>query len=43
VRVRRQCRKTKADCLMYQGNEIHFGGFEDVPPVSFRPNVVDHT
>lgn len=43
ILIRRQCRKTKQDCIAYQGNALQFGGFSEVPPVRFKPIVTDHT
>ncbi len=41
VVVRRRCRLTPADCKLYLGNALQFGGFRDVPPISFKALELD--
>ena len=36
--IRRNCRRSKADCALYHEDDpSQFGGFEEVPPVRFKP------
>jgi hypothetical protein len=43
ITIRQMCRKIKSDCVAFQGNALQFGGFEEVPPVRFKPQVFDLT
>jgi len=37
VAILQNCRRTKEDCVKFQGNALQFGGFVEVPPVLFKP------
>jgi hypothetical protein len=38
--IQRVCKRIKSDCNLYQGNMDNYAGFEEAPPIRFKPTIV---
>jgi len=39
--IRRWCQRTIPECVRYQGDALQYGGFPGVPPVLFKPSIIE--